>query len=165
MFLTCFKQFVINRFYDVIDFCHNNSLSAIPTPDDSGLKKESVELQWIPSPDAPVIQTVRAWMKRVLTLLLDNAGKFTEKGVIRLQCEEDKENNIIRFVIEDTGIGIDPQYQETVFERFFKVDSFTPGTGLGLSIARQVMDIVDGKIYLDTSYNGGVRVVVEWPMN
>ena len=48
---------------------------------------------------------------------------------------------------------------------FFKVDSFTPGTGLGLSIARQVMDIVDGKIYLDTSYNSGVRVVVEWPMN
>ncbi|MGG6497775.1 UNVERIFIED_CONTAM: ATP-binding protein, partial [Bacteroidetes bacterium 56_B9] len=46
-----------------------------------------------------------------------------------------------------------------------KVDSFTPGTGLGLSIARQVMDIVDGKIYLDTSYNSGVRVVVEWPMN
>ena len=114
---------------------------------------------------APVIQTVRAWMKRVLTLLLDNAGKFTEKGVIRLQCEEDKENNIIRFIIEDTGIGIEPQYQETVFERFFKVDSFTPGTGLGLSIARQVMDIVDGKIYLDTSYNSGVRVVVEWPMN
>jgi len=47
MFLTCFKQFVINRFYDVIDFCHNNSLSAIPTPDDSGLKKESVELHRI----------------------------------------------------------------------------------------------------------------------
>ena len=47
MFLTCFKQFVINRFYDVIDFCHNNSLSAIPTPDDSGLKKESVELQYL----------------------------------------------------------------------------------------------------------------------
>ena len=130
-----------------------------------GKQKEGVELQWVPSPDAPVIQTVRAWMKRVLTLLLDNAGKFTEKGVIRLQCEEDKENNIIRFIIEDTGIGIEPQYQETVFERFFKVDSFTPGTGLGLSIARQVMDIVDGKIYLDTSYNSGVRVVVEWPMN
>lgn len=130
-----------------------------------GKQKEGVELQWVPSPDAPVLQTVRAWMKRVLTLLLDNAGKFTEEGVIRLQCEEDKENNIIRFIIEDTGIGIEPQYQETVFERFFKIDSFTPGTGLGLSIARQVMDIVDGKIYLDTSYNGGVRVVVEWPMN
>ena len=40
MFLTCFKQFVINRFYDVIDFCHNCSLSTTPTPDDSGLKKK-----------------------------------------------------------------------------------------------------------------------------
>lgn len=44
-----------------------------------GKQKEGVELQWVPSPDAPVIQTVRAWMKRVLTLLLDNAGKFTER--------------------------------------------------------------------------------------
>ena len=52
-----------------------------------------------------------------------------------------------------------------MFERVLKGESFTPGTGLGLSIARQVMDIVDGKIYLDTSYNSGVRVVVEWPMN
>lgn len=44
-----------------------------------GKQKEGVELQWVPSPDVPVIQTVRAWMKRVLTLLLDNAGKFTER--------------------------------------------------------------------------------------
>lgn len=131
----------------------------------SGKQKEGVELQWIPASEAPVIQTVRAWLKRVLSLLLDNAGKFTEKGVIRLQCEEDKAHGIVRFIIEDTGIGIDPQYQDTVFERFFKIDSFKPGTGLGLSIARQVMDIVDGKIYLDTSYADGVRIVVEWPVN
>lgn len=128
-----------------------------------GKQNDGVELQWIPSPDDPVILTVRAWMKRVLSLLLDNAEKFTEQGVIRLLCEEDKANSIIRFIIEDTGIGIDPQYQDTIFERFFKIDSFRPGTGLGLSIARQVMDIVDGKIYLDTSYTGGTRMVVEWP--
>ena len=128
-----------------------------------GKQNDGVELQWIPSPDDPVILTVRAWMKRVLSLLLDNAEKFTEQGVIRLLCEEDKANSIIRFIIEDTGIGIDPQYQDTIFERFFKIDTFRPGTGLGLSIARQVMDIVDGKIYLDTSYTGGTRMVVEWP--
>lgn len=128
-----------------------------------GKQNDGVELQWVPSPDDPVILTVRTWMKRVLALLLNNAEKFTEQGVIRLLCEEDKANSIIRFVIEDTGIGIDPQYQDTIFERFFKIDTFRPGTGLGLSIARQVMDIVDGKIYLDTSYTGGTRMVVEWP--
>lgn len=129
-----------------------------------GKQHEGVELQWIPAPEAPVVQTVRAWMQRVISLLLDNAVKFTEKGTIRLLCEEDKVHNLIRFIIEDTGIGIEPQFKNAVFERFFKVDSFTPGTGLGLSIARQVMDMVDGDIYLDTTYTGGTRIVIEWPM-
>ncbi|WP_294610447.1 ATP-binding protein [uncultured Bacteroides sp.] len=130
-----------------------------------GKQKEGVEIQWIPSPETPVVLTVRAWMKRVLSLLLDNAAKFTEKGVICLRCEEDKAHGVVRFILEDTGIGIDSQYRDTVFERFFKVDTFTPGTGLGLSIARQVMDIVDGKIYLDADYTQGTRVIVEWPIN
>lgn len=130
----------------------------------AGKQKAGVELQWIPAPEAPVIQTVHAWMSRVISLLLDNAMKFTEQGTIRLQCREDKANNVVRFIIEDTGIGIPPELKDNVFERFFKVDSFTPGTGLGLSIARQVMDIVDGKIYLDTNYTHGVRVIVEWPV-
>ena len=130
-----------------------------------GKQKEGVEMQWIPSPEAPVVLTVRAWMKRVLSLLLDNAVKFTEKGVISLRCEEDKAHNLVRLILEDTGIGIDSQDRDTVFERFFKVDTFTPGTGLGLSIARQVMDIVNGKIYLDAAYTKGTRVIVEWPIN
>lgn len=129
-----------------------------------GKQKEGVNLIWVPSPGEPSVLTVRAWLQRVISLLLDNAIKFTEKGEIRLRCEEDKEHSLVRFIIEDTGIGIDPQYKDTVFERFFKVDTFTPGTGLGLSIARQVMDIVDGKIYIDSSYTNGLRVVVEWPM-
>lgn len=129
-----------------------------------GKQKDGVRLVWMPSPDEPVVLTVRAWLQRVITLLLDNAMKFTEKGEIRLQCEEDEERNLVRFIIEDTGIGLNPQYKDSVFERFFKVDTFTPGTGLGLSIARQVMDMVDGNICIDTSYTNGVRVVVEWPM-
>ena len=54
-------------------------------------------------------------------------------------------------------------YFEGVFERFAKVDAFTQGTGLGLSIIRQIMELVDGNVYLDTSYAGGARFVVEWP--
>lgn len=126
-------------------------------------QKADVQLQWIPAPETPVVQTVHAWMSRVISLLLDNAMKFTDKGTIRLLCEEDKPHNLVRLIIEDTGIGIPPELKDSVFERFFKVDSFKPGTGLGLSIARQVMDIVDGKIYLDTNYTAGVRVIVEWP--
>lgn len=125
--------------------------------------KEGIELQYMSS-SAPVeVCTVEIWMKRVLLGLLNNANKFTESGFIRLSYEEDKPNRLVRFIIEDSGPGIDENYRDSIFERFAKVDAFTQGTGLGLSIIRQIMELVDGNVYLDTSYAGGARFVVEWP--
>lgn len=125
--------------------------------------KAGIELQYMPS-SAPVeVCTVEIWMKRVLLGLLNNANKFTETGFIRLSYEEDKPNRLVRFIIEDSGPGIDENYRDSIFERFAKVDAFTQGTGLGLSIIRQIMELVDGNVYLDTSYAGGARFVVEWP--
>ena len=125
--------------------------------------KEGIELQYMPS-SAPVeVCTVEIWMKRVLLGLLNNANKFTETGFIRLSYEEDKPNRLVRFIIEDSGPGINENYRDSIFERFAKVDAFTQGTGLGLSIIRQIMELVDGNVYLDTNYAGGARFVVEWP--
>lgn len=124
--------------------------------------KEGIELQYMPS-SAPVeVCTVEIWMKRVLLGLLNNANKFTESGFIRLSYEEDKPNRLVRFIIEDSGPGINENYRDSIFERFAKVDAFTQGTGLGLSIIRQIMELVDGNVYLDTNYAGGARFVVEW---
>ncbi|WP_455584371.1 sensor histidine kinase [Bacteroides sp.] len=127
------------------------------------LLKKGVELHYIPSPVPVMMLAVYPWVKRVLLVLLSNAGKFTEVGVIRFSYEEDKLKRVIRFVVEDSGLGVDTQYRDAIFERFVKVDKFTQGTGLGLSVARQIMDVVGGKIYLDTTYINGARFVVEWP--
>lgn len=125
--------------------------------------KAGIELQYMPS-SAPVeVCTVEIWMKRVLLGLLNNANKFTESGFIRLSYEEDKPNRLVRFIIEDSGPGIEEHFRDAIFERFAKADAFTQGTGLGLSIIRQIMELVDGNVYLDTSYAGGARFVVEWP--
>lgn len=125
--------------------------------------KEGIELQYMPS-SAPVeVCTVEIWMKRVLLGLLNNANKFTESGFIRLSYEEDKPNRLVRFIIEDSGPGIEEHFRDAIFERFAKADAFTQGTGLGLSIIRQIMELVDGNVYLDTNYAGGARFVVEWP--
>lgn len=125
--------------------------------------KAGIELQYMPS-SAPVeVCTVEIWMKRVLLGLLNNANKFTETGFIRLSYEEDKPNRLVRFIIEDSGPGIEEHFRDAIFERFAKADAFTQGTGLGLSIIRQIMELVDGNVYLDTSYAGGARFVVEWP--
>lgn len=126
--------------------------------------KPGVVLKYMPSPVPVTMTAVYPWVKRVLLILLSNAMKFTETGIIRFTFEEDKPKRIIRFVVEDSGPGIDVQYRDSIFERFVKVDNFSPGTGLGLAIARQIMDIVDGQIYLDTDYRDGARFVVEWPV-
>ena len=125
--------------------------------------KEGIKLQYMPSSTPVEVCTVEIWMKRVLLGLLNNANKFTETGFIRLSYAEDKPNRLVRFIIEDSGPGIDENYRDSIFERFAKVDAFTQGTGLGLSIIRQIMELVDGNVYLDTSYAGGARFVVEWP--
>ena len=57
-------------------------------------------------------------MKRVLLGLLNNANKFTETGFIRLSYEEDKPNRLVRFIIEDSGPGIEEHFRDAIFERF-----------------------------------------------
>src|SRR5436853_6094357 len=83
-------------------------------------------------------------LTQILINLLSNALKFTHEGgvSIKVSCAEKKEEMIqIRFVISDTGIGIDPSKQKTIFERFHQVQPETNrsygGTGLGLSIVKQ----------------------------
>ena len=125
--------------------------------------KHGIELQYLPSTNPVVLHTVDLWLKRVLLGLLNNANKFTVSGHIKLSYTEDKSQHLVRFFIEDSGPGIDEKLSESIFERFVKVDTFTQGTGLGLSIIRQIMELVDGKVYLDTTYTGGARFVVEWP--
>ena len=101
---------------------------------------------------------------KVLLILLGNANKFTDGGKIRLKSEEDRGKNIVRLIVEDTGIGIDEEYKEKIFDRFYKVNSFSIGVGLGLAVARQIMDMIEGDIYLDNTYKEGARFVVEWPL-
>lgn len=126
--------------------------------------KPGVALEHLPSPELPALYAARSWLKIVLLALLDNAVKFTEKGYIRISCKEDKPRGILRFVIEDTGIGIEAADAGHIFERFYKADTFTKGSGLGLAIAGEIMDIVGGRIYLDETYKNGSRFIMEWPL-
>lgn len=126
--------------------------------------KPGVELECLPVSGHSTIYTVHSWLKIVLTALLDNAVKFTVKGQIRISCKEDESGCILRIMVEDTGIGLKPENAEHLFERFYKVDLFTKGSGLGLAIAREITEMVGGRVYWDSTYQNGCRFVVEWPM-
>lgn len=100
----------------------------------------------------------------ILSHLLNNANKFTEKGNITLSYEPDEEQNRMVVSITDTGCGISPDKREWIFERFTKADDFVPGSGLGLYLCRQIAHRMKGNICVDPDYTTGLRITLTIPI-
>jgi CheY-like chemotaxis protein/anti-sigma regulatory factor (Ser/Thr protein kinase) len=101
-------------------------------------------------------------LTQILNNLLNNAIKFTKRGVVIFSInvlEKSDENIKIQFVIQDTGIGIDKNKQEQIFERFTQADSSTSrsfgGTGLGLSITKMLLDLQGIQLKLESELGKG----------
>ncbi len=96
-------------------------------------------------------------LKQVLLNLTGNAVKFTEKGKISLNVQlidREMDNVTIEFSVSDTGIGIPQEHLENIFKSFTQADSSTSrkygGTGLGLSISRQLVEMMNGSIRVES---------------
>lgn len=100
----------------------------------------------------------------ILSHLLNNANKFTEKGNITLSYKPEEEQNRMIVSITDTGCGISPDKREWIFERFTKADDFVPGSGLGLYLCRQIAHRLKGYIYVDPDYTTGLRIILTIPL-
>jgi len=105
-------------------------------------------------------------IRQVLINLIGNAIKFTDRGHVMLTLERVDQGGPlaqIRFLVEDTGIGIAPDKLDTVFEKFTQADgSITRrfgGTGLGLSISKQLVELMDGGITVTSTPNKGSTFV------
>jgi len=98
-------------------------------------------------------------LNQVLTNLINNAIKFTEKGEIQLSYT--LEENQLKFCVEDSGIGIPEEMQDIIFDRFRQVNITTSsnfgGTGLGLSISKSYVELMGGRIWLDSKAREGTR--------
>ena len=101
-------------------------------------------------------------LRQIIVNLVGNAIKFTEQGevVIRAALESETEQVVrLHFTVRDTGIGIPPEKMDAIFESFTQVDSSTArrygGTGLGLSISRQLVKLMDGKIWVESTPGAG----------
>ena len=99
---------------------------------------------------------------RALTLILDNARKFTKEGRVCLRLE--KVGHKIRFIVEDTGVGVPVADAERIFGEFVQLDAYYEGTGIGLTVARSIARRLGGDIVLDTSYQPGARFVMTLPI-
>ncbi|MDB5909272.1 MAG: histidine kinase, partial [Massilia sp.] len=112
-------------------------------------------------------------LRQVLVNLVGNAFKFTNQGVVkvgvtRARPREEGTVNLIRFEVHDTGIGIAPEAQARLFQKFEQADSTTTrrygGTGLGLAICRQLVDLMGGEIRVDSAEGVGSTFSFELPL-
>jgi len=101
-------------------------------------------------------------LRQVITNLVGNATKFTEHGEIELQVEtewEDEGNILLHFVVRDTGVGIPPEKQQLIFEAFAQADGSTTrkfgGTGLGLTISAHLLEMMHGRIWVESQVDRG----------
>ena len=102
------------------------------------------------------VDTVR--LRQVFNNLISNAVKFTEKGYIRFGYRQSAPNQL-EFMVEDTGIGLAPDQQEVIFERFRQAETGSNrqygGTGLGLTISRSLVQMKGGKIWVESIEDEG----------
>ena len=108
-----------------------------------------------------VISTDSHILQTILVKVLDNAAKFTKQGSITVLTKQIEHG--ISFIVEDTGSGIPADKTETVFDQFTKLDEFSQGTGMGLTLCSTIIQKLNGKIFVDTSYSGGCRMIIEIP--
>ena len=113
---------------------------------------------------------------RILELLLDNAIKFTrpaeayltqvdstaKKESVKLTINNSKDT--VRFIVDDTGIGIPPKEAEHIFDEFVQLDEYYNGTGVGLTVARSLARRLGGDIWLDTSHTACTRFIIKLPV-
>jgi len=104
-----------------------------------------------------IIKTDREKLYAILTNLIKNAIKYTEKGFIEIGCQ--KKVDFIEFYVKDTGIGVPKDRQEPIFERFIQADISNKmakhGAGLGLSISKAYVEMLGGKIWMESEMGIG----------
>ena len=111
-----------------------------------------------------VMKTDILRLQQLLLNLLTNAAKFTAQGEINLDYQVDKEKMQVIFSVTDTGCGVPPDKQESIFNRFEKVDEFKQGAGLGLPICRTIAGLFGGTLTVDPAYTGGARFIFVHPI-
>jgi hypothetical protein len=108
------------------------------------------------------IHTEKNRLMQVLGNYFSNAIKYTNQGSITIGYYPPK-NEKIRFYVRDTGCGISPDKQQTIFQRFVKLDNFKQGTGLGLSICQMIAEKMNATVGIHSEVNKGSEFWIEFP--
>ena len=133
---------------------------------------ESKNIEFLVELDENVPKTYFSDESRIRQILINLAGnaiKFTSKGYVKIRAFiSEKANRVLSFEISDTGIGIETQYIDKVFEKFQQEDSSITrkfgGTGLGLFVTKNLVDLLGGEISIQSTKGDGTKVLVSLPI-
>jgi signal transduction histidine kinase len=128
---------------------------------------DNVEVELRAPDDLPAVAADPGQLRQVLENLVENAIKYSpDGGVVELAL--DRENSRVRFRVRDQGLGIPDDEQRRVFEKFYRLDPNMTrgigGTGLGLYICRELVRMMDGRIWVDSRPGEGSTFSVEIPV-
>jgi two-component system phosphate regulon sensor histidine kinase PhoR len=107
-------------------------------------------------------------LEQVVTNLLLNAINYSLSGAVRVSTHQVTDNDQVRIVVEDTGIGLDTEELNHCFERFYRGKrigqyNITPGVGLGLSTVKQIVEFHNGRVEVESEVNQGSTSTVYLP--
>lgn len=131
------------------------------------LQKREVDFELHAMPHVVTLNTDSVRVKQVLYNLISNAIKFTERGSIEIGFI--KADKFVEVYVRDTGIGIEPENQKRIFERFRKVEkdkkNLYGGNGLGLTISRNLIEQLGGTMRVESVYKSGSTFYFTLPLN
>ena len=131
------------------------------------LRNGNVRLVTEIAADLPLIKTDRDKLKQVVLNLLSNSAKFTEKGEIKVAAWS--VNGSMKLAVSDTGIGMNQEAMNYIFEEFRQVDMSTTrkygGTGLGLAIVKRLTNLLGGDIAVESEEGKGTKFTVTLPLS
>lgn len=114
----------------------------------------------------PALNTDREKLRQIILNLLDNAVKFTERGEIKISVSQ--QNGSFKLAVSDTGIGIQKEDLNKIFEEFHRGDSSSTknyrGTGLGLAIVKQFVNLLGGEVVVESEVGKGSMFTVTLPL-
>lgn len=130
------------------------------------LNNSSVYLSFEEPVDIPTLYTDEGKVAQILRNFISNAIKYTEQGEVMVQAS--KLGHYVVFAVSDTGIGIDPQDRERIFEEFIQLDSDmqkrVKGTGLGLPLSRKLAELLGGNVSVKSQLGVGSTFFATIPL-
>jgi PAS domain S-box-containing protein len=130
------------------------------------IEKNQIEIKTSLPTDDIFIRTDGFRLKQIISNMMSNAIKFTEEGWIEVGMKV-KNQRVLEFYVEDTGIGMSKEDLRTIFERFKRTklteELKISGSGLGLSISKNLVELLDGNMWVTSEIGKGTRFIFEIP--